>query len=174
MIRLAAEAWVSVVGSWKLLTFKTGWQSLFDISVAGFWRSFGAALVALPLVLFASVHQWHLSGNLHLAPQLVLYSASWIVFPATAALVAAILGTRNRFVHWVVLHNWSVVLLYALTTLMWTLHTARLIDTFYAELARPGQTRAGALREAQRRVRESPRFEHPGYWAPFLMISSWL
>jgi len=52
--------------------------------------------------------------------------------------------------------------------------TARLIDTFYAELSKPGQTRAGALREAQRSVRESPRFAHPGYWAPFLMISSWL
>lgn len=52
--------------------------------------------------------------------------------------------------------------------------TARLIDRFYAELARPGQTRAGALRVAQRSIREAPRFAHPGYWAPFLMISSWL
>ena len=52
--------------------------------------------------------------------------------------------------------------------------TARLIDAFYAELGRPGQTRAGALRAAQQAIRERPRFAHPGYWAPFLMISSWL
>ncbi|MEM9174787.1 MAG: CHAT domain-containing protein, partial [Myxococcota bacterium] len=52
--------------------------------------------------------------------------------------------------------------------------TARLIDAFYEELTRPDQTRAGALRVAQRRIRASPRFSHPGYWAPFLMISSWL
>jgi len=52
--------------------------------------------------------------------------------------------------------------------------TARLIDAFYAEITQPGQTRAGALRAAQRSVREMPRFAHPGYWAPFLMISSWL
>ncbi|HIE62315.1 MAG TPA: CHAT domain-containing protein [Microbacterium sp.] len=52
--------------------------------------------------------------------------------------------------------------------------TALLIDTFYGELFKPGQSRAGALRIAQREVRDTPRFAHPGYWAPFLMISSWL
>ncbi len=52
--------------------------------------------------------------------------------------------------------------------------TARLVDVFYAELDRPGQTRAGALRVAQRHLREQGRFDHPGYWSPFLMISSWL
>ncbi|MCB9725886.1 MAG: CHAT domain-containing protein [Spirochaetaceae bacterium] len=52
--------------------------------------------------------------------------------------------------------------------------TARLVDTFYRELAQPGQTRAGALRAAQQKVREQPRFAHPGYWAAFLMISSWM
>lgn len=52
--------------------------------------------------------------------------------------------------------------------------TAHLIDAFYTELARPEQTRAGALRTAQQKIRKTPRFAHPGYWAPFLMISGWL
>lgn len=52
--------------------------------------------------------------------------------------------------------------------------TALLIDRFYAELTRSGQSRAGALRAAQLEIRDTPRFAHPGYWAPFLMISSWL
>ncbi|MAG29964.1 MAG: hypothetical protein CL908_03605 [Deltaproteobacteria bacterium] len=64
----------------------------------------------------------------------------------------------------------------ALATL-WSVNdeaTARLIDSFYEELAKPEQSRAGALRAAQLEVRGTPRFAHPGYWAPFLMISSWL
>lgn len=52
--------------------------------------------------------------------------------------------------------------------------TTRLIDRFYAELIKPEQTRAGALREAQLELRRSPGYAHPGYWAPFLMISNWL
>ena len=52
--------------------------------------------------------------------------------------------------------------------------TAQLIERFYIELMKPGQSRAGALRIAQQSIREQPRFRHPGYWAPFLMISNWL
>ncbi len=51
--------------------------------------------------------------------------------------------------------------------------TSRIIDLFYAELVKPEQTRAGALRDAQRTIRENARYAHPGYWAPFLMISNW-
>ncbi|MFK7895650.1 MAG: CHAT domain-containing protein [Myxococcota bacterium] len=51
--------------------------------------------------------------------------------------------------------------------------TSELIDQFYAELIKPNQTRAGALRSAQQTIRERNRYAHPGYWAPFLMISNW-
>jgi CHAT domain-containing protein len=51
--------------------------------------------------------------------------------------------------------------------------TSELIDRFYAELVNSEQTRAGALRNAQRSIRENARYAHPGYWAPFLMISNW-
>jgi CHAT domain-containing protein len=35
-------------------------------------------------------------------------------------------------------------------------------------------SRAVALQRAQLKVLGDPRFEHPGFWAPFLMINSWL
>jgi CHAT domain-containing protein len=35
-------------------------------------------------------------------------------------------------------------------------------------------SRATALRRAQMRILSNPRYEHPGFWSPFLMINSWL
>lgn len=45
---------------------------------------------------------------------------------------------------------------------------------FYEALDLDGVTKAEALRRAQASVRADPRFEHPYYWSPFLMINNWL
>lgn len=50
--------------------------------------------------------------------------------------------------------------------------TARLMAAFYEELARPGATRAGALRAAQ--VRLIGEVAHPYYWSPFVLFGAWL
>jgi CHAT domain-containing protein len=31
-----------------------------------------------------------------------------------------------------------------------------------------------ALRHAQTELLSDPRYRHPGYWAPFLLIGNWL
>jgi len=51
--------------------------------------------------------------------------------------------------------------------------SAKLVQRFYAELA-GGASRAEALRRAQLELLETRAYRHPGYWAPFLLISSWL
>jgi CHAT domain-containing protein len=51
---------------------------------------------------------------------------------------------------------------------------AELITEFYRGLKDPAISRASALRKAQLKILADPRFEHPGFWAPFLMINSWL
>ena len=59
----------------------------------------------------------------------------------------------------------------------WQVHdqvAAELITTFYRELQKPGTSRAVALQRAQQKVLAEPRYDHPGFWAPFLMINSWL
>jgi CHAT domain-containing protein len=50
----------------------------------------------------------------------------------------------------------------------------QLVSKFYAELSGGESSRAEALRRAQRALREDPSFSHPFFWAPFLMINSWL
>jgi CHAT domain-containing protein len=64
----------------------------------------------------------------------------------------------------------------AVATLWYINDTAagKLIDDFYMGL-RSGQiTKAQALRAAQLALLADPRFAHPAYWSPFLLIGNWL
>jgi filamentous hemagglutinin family protein len=49
-----------------------------------------------------------------------------------------------------------------------------LIVRFYRELGRPHVSKAQALQHAQQQLLAQHGFEHPFYWAPFLMINNWL
>jgi len=60
---------------------------------------------------------------------------------------------------------------------LWQVHdavAAVLIEQFYREVQNPAVSRAAALQRAQLKVLADPRYEHPGFWSPFLMINSWL
>jgi len=64
----------------------------------------------------------------------------------------------------------------ALATL-WSVNdqaTAELVTDFYGNLHAPGVSRAQALQQAQIKMLSTRHYRHPGYWAPFLLISNWL
>ena len=52
--------------------------------------------------------------------------------------------------------------------------SAELISEFYTQLRNPKHSRADALRSAQIKIMRMHHFRHPGYWSPFVLISSWL
>jgi CHAT domain-containing protein len=52
--------------------------------------------------------------------------------------------------------------------------SSRLVEEFYRELGKTAVTRAMALQRAQLSILGDTRYEHPGYWAPFLLINNWL
>ena len=53
--------------------------------------------------------------------------------------------------------------------------TTRLITAFYRELkTNTSISKAKALQNAQRQILSDVRYEHPCYWAPFLIIGNWL
>jgi CHAT domain-containing protein len=52
--------------------------------------------------------------------------------------------------------------------------TADLVVEFYGQLRDPELSRARALQHAQLALLNTRHYRHPGYWAPFLLISSWL
>jgi CHAT domain-containing protein/Flp pilus assembly protein TadD len=50
--------------------------------------------------------------------------------------------------------------------------TVKLMKTFYAEL-RAGTPKDLALQRAQAAVRANPKWQHPFYWAPFMLVGDW-
>jgi CHAT domain-containing protein len=49
-----------------------------------------------------------------------------------------------------------------------------LVVAFYRGLQSGHLSRAHALQEAQRALSADPRYAHPAYWAPYLLIGAWL
>lgn len=64
----------------------------------------------------------------------------------------------------------------ALATL-WFINDAAsstLVSDFYHELQRPSLSKAAALQQAQLKMMKDPLYNHPAYWAPFLLLNNWL
>jgi CHAT domain-containing protein len=64
----------------------------------------------------------------------------------------------------------------ALATL-WSVNdevAAELLSVFYTGLGDASVSRASALQKAQIKVLRTQSYEHPIYWSPYLLISSWL
>ena len=52
--------------------------------------------------------------------------------------------------------------------------SAQLATAFYLQLQQPDQSKARALQQAQLHLLADRRYQHPGYWSPFLLIGNWL
>lgn len=52
--------------------------------------------------------------------------------------------------------------------------TGDLVSEFYRQLQDGNVTKAVALQRAQQKVLSDPGRSHPGFWAPFLLISNWM
>lgn len=51
--------------------------------------------------------------------------------------------------------------------------TARLMESFYEQLSDPANTKAAALQRAQLQLLRDPRYEHPFFWASFVLVGHW-
>ena len=52
--------------------------------------------------------------------------------------------------------------------------TAELMVTFYQALAQKGLSKAESLRESQLSLLHNPQYQHPYYWAAFILVGNWL
>ena len=52
--------------------------------------------------------------------------------------------------------------------------TAELMAEFYRELIQSKVSKAEALRQAQLTLLKNPKYEHPYYWASFVLVGNWL
>lgn len=51
--------------------------------------------------------------------------------------------------------------------------TALLMGEFYRQLLDPNVNKAEALRRAQESLLLNPQYQHPRYWAPFVLVGNW-
>jgi len=60
---------------------------------------------------------------------------------------------------------------------LWSLadvSSVQFTQTLYQYLGQPGVTRSEALRQAQLALLKDRRYAHPRYWAPYVLVGSWL
>lgn len=60
---------------------------------------------------------------------------------------------------------------------LWTVDdqgTSILMSEFYRQLKKPNITKAQAIRNAQVSLLKNSLYEHPYYWAPFVLVGNWL
>jgi hypothetical protein len=111
-----AEIVSSLIGAWRVFRMNPDAMHWFETSLEGFWRSFFAAVLALPAFALPFAFQ---VAELERAPEPVVavllggiaYVASWIAFPVVAAFVVRPMGFGHMYVPYIVVHNWSGALI---------------------------------------------------------------
>ena len=87
----------------------------FDASRKGFWRSFGAAMVCLPIWIVAEYQQTsslaHDAALRFLAIQIIAYVVSWLAYPLLVLQIADWFGVWPNYYRYMVAYNWFQPLL---------------------------------------------------------------
>ncbi|HEX6978637.1 MAG TPA: hypothetical protein VF342_05010 [Alphaproteobacteria bacterium] len=111
----AREISFSLFGAWRLAHLDRSGMQYFDISIAGFWRSFWAAVVVLPayliLVILRVAERPIAAGPARIAAiELIGYVIGWTAFPLASWYVVSALGRAERYLGYIVAYNWANVL----------------------------------------------------------------
>jgi hypothetical protein len=109
----------SLSGAWAVMNGDADGLARLDLTIGGFWRSFGAIALILPLALVALTSERTLLAEAGeplppfdaalLATRLAALGLDWIAFPVLLALIALRIGVAAHYVPFVVALNWSSV-----------------------------------------------------------------
>ena len=111
----AGEVVGSLYGAWRLARFDPGGLGFLNDSAAGFWRSFFAAALVLPLYLLLLVVR-HAGATEHVAAfrfyavETIAYVIAWVAFPLLMASLVRVLDRERFYVRFIVAYNWAAVL----------------------------------------------------------------
>ncbi|MEM7693629.1 MAG: hypothetical protein AAF318_04210 [Pseudomonadota bacterium] len=115
---MLGEAIRSLSGAALLFVGRQEGLDRLDRTFRGFWRSFLAIGLLIPLnfVASAAVDAGGRGGR-DFADQLPLIVLDWLLFPLILALVAEPLGIARRYVSYVVARNWAAPIAATLLTI---------------------------------------------------------
>lgn len=113
---MLAETLRSLHGAWRLACFDARGLVQFNVSIAGFWQSFFAAAVALPIFAFALIPPYLRAADpgLFAAVEALHYIAAWAAFPLAMIPVARFLRLTASYIPYIIAVNWTSVLQLAL------------------------------------------------------------
>lgn len=115
------SAAAAILGAAELFLGRREALGRFDFSVEGFWRSFGAAIYALPLFAFVIVGDWAIltrspdapSLSQLLAARLIDYGFDFLAMTVLLGLLAKRLAITRQYGAYIVVRNWSTPVILA-------------------------------------------------------------
>lgn len=103
----------SVFGAWRLARWDPGGMNYFDLSTRGFWRSFGAAVLVLPVYIYfvaVNFHGTDAGAAWFVIVKALAYGAAWSAFPILMVGLARILNLTGNYIPFIIASNWASVL----------------------------------------------------------------
>jgi hypothetical protein len=105
------EVFEGLYGAWRLLLGDRGAVVLLDDSTAGFWKSFFAAILVLPIYLVMTAMGAIEFDSSRRLPAIVLivlefYVIAWVLWPLIIGHVLPIFDRGDKFRLYIVAYNW--------------------------------------------------------------------
>ncbi len=131
----------NLAGALEIMLGRPEGLAKLDVSLEGFWRSFGAFVLVLPFALLALISQTRLAAlraentvvaGHGLGVEIAILLLDWLAFPLLFALIARPLGLGPRNVPFIVARNWATVVIGALMALV---HAAFLVGILPGQVA---------------------------------------
>lgn len=109
------ETFRSLYGAWRLARFDPAGLDYFNVGTDGFWRSFFAAVLVLPLYLILLGLRYqtaseHVPAARFFGIEIIAFIIAWLAFPVVMISVAAAIGREQFFVRYIIANNWASVL----------------------------------------------------------------
>jgi len=110
-----SEIAYALYGAWRLARLDPGGMGYFDRSIAGFWKSFFAALLVAPghiLLLVIEFDQAELTAPVLriVAVLVIIYVLSWTVFPLVMHYLTQNMNRAAEYTGLIVANNWAQVI----------------------------------------------------------------
>ncbi len=117
MVRIPEILW-SLFGCYKIALRDENALSYFNLSEKGFWSSFTAILIAIPILCIQNTISYNLSDtSVPLLPFLSLYLVAmvitWCLYLAAIGVASKFLNVSENFGIFVIVYNWAQVTLMA-------------------------------------------------------------
>ena len=111
----------NLASAWQVMNGRSAGLAQLDSSIEGFWRSFGAIILTVPVLVLLLLSRDRIAVELEepsgtglpIAVQALVWLVEWILFPVVLAIVARPIGVARHYVPFIVARNWASVLIMA-------------------------------------------------------------